>query len=355
MENKKIAYIGGYWSTNIGNAFFNVGAKYVLGRVFGGDNVNMVSDQSAYTPGWKTKKGNIPYAVDYWKHINTDYVALLGPMLSESFLPIWKGTLDALKSRGVRYVLLSSGMMKCNEKTVSEIKEYFKENPPFAVTTRDRATYDTYKDSVENIYDGICFAFFVPDEIKPFGNDLSPLMALNFDKIDEPRIYVDKECKYDRQFDYNGHNYKIKFKGLANVGLKTDRFTDALIYAQSPLPRSKRPDRIGEYNVIRPDHRFNPMFVRKVYRYNNSFSSDIPHTYAAIYANAEITLSDRVHACALTLAYGNSAYLFARTGRSGLLDRVGAEGITEGPVKIDLGNLKREKESLINWLNGLDW
>lgn len=356
MVNKKVAYIGGYWSTNVGNGFFNLGADYVLKQVFGNDNVNMVADQSAFVPGWTRKKGNIPWVVNYWEHLEVDYVVLLGPIVSRRFLPIWKETLDTLKRRGIRYMILSAGMMKYDDDVIAEVKEYFKENPPFVITTRDRTMYETFKDAVPNIYDGVCFAYFVPDYYKPFKTNFGDVLAINFDKIDEPHIYVDEpDKKVDVKFDFEGHQYGMRFKGFAGLGLKTDRFTDALIYAMSPLPRETRPTKIGDFTVIRPDHRFNPMFIRKAFRYDNSFCADIPHTYANIYANSKLTISDRVHACALTLAYGNSAYLLAKTGRSGLLTRVGAEKITEHPVKIDLEYLNGEKQKLVEWMRQIEW
>lgn len=356
MINKKVAYIGGCWSTNVGNGFFNLGADYVLKQIFGDENVNMVMDQSAFTPGWKRKKGNISWAVNYWEHLDVDYVVLLGPIVSEAFLAIWKPTLDVLKKRGIKYMILSAGMMKYDDCIIREIKEYFKENPPHVITTRDRAMYDTFKDDVPNIYDGICFSFFVPDYYKPFKTNFGDTVALNFDKIDEPYIYIDDtDKKVDRKFEFDGHHFGMKFKGMSGIGLKTDRFTDALIYASSPLPRGKRPSKIGDYTIIRPDHRYNPMFIRKVFRYENSFCADIPHTYANIYANANLTISDRVHACAMTLAYGNAAYLLAKTGRSGLLTRVGADEISDHPVKIDMQYLNDEKYQLIDWLRKVKW
>lgn len=354
MINKKVAYIGGCWSTNIGNGFFNMGADYVLKQIF--NHVNMVADQSAFVPGWTRKKGNIPWAVNYWEHLEVDYVVLLGPIISQIFLPIWKDTLDTLKKRGIRYMILSAGMMKYDAQVIDEIKKYFAENPPYVITTRDRETYDTFKDSVPNIYDGICFSFFVPDYYKPFKTDYKDVLAVNFDKIDEPFIYIDEpEQKTDIKFDFEGHHFGMKFGKLAGLGLKTDRFTDALVYAMSPLPRAERKTQLGEYTVIRPDHRFNPMFIRKAFRYNNSFCADIPHTYANIYANANLTISDRVHACAITMAYGNAAYLLAKTGRSGLLSRVGAENVNRYPVKIDMMNLKKEKGKLLTWLNAVNY
>ncbi len=349
---KKVAFIGGFWSPNIGNAFFNMGAQYVLNQVFGEENVTMVFDQPAYITQWNTRKGNPPQAIDYWAHLNVDYVVLLGPVITRAFLNIWKSTLDSLKSRGIKYMILSAGMMKYDDQVIEDVREYFKTNPPYVMTTRDSDTYNTFKDFVPNIYDGICFAFFMPECYKPISTDLKPFMAINFDKIDEPYIYIDApEKSVDISFVFDGQDIGMKFGGLfSRLGLKTDRFTDALVYAMSPLPRGKRPEKIGKYNVIRTDHRFSPMFMRKVYRYNNSFCADIPHTYANIYAEADLTLSDRVHACAVTLAYGNAAYLFAKTGRSALLHRVGAVDIEKHPVKIDLDYLNNEKKNLIEWL-----
>lgn len=348
---KRVACINGYWSTNIGNAFYNLGAEYVLKQVFGDENVHMIFDQTAYI---NHGKKNIPQALDYMAHLNVDYVVLLGPVLTGSFLKVWRKTLDDLKARGIGYMILSAGMMKNNEQAMEEIRSYFRENPPYAVTTRDRDTYEALRDSVERIYDGICFAFFVPDCVRPVSTDLTPVMAVNFDKIDEPEIFMDSDRPSDISFDFDGHRIGMKFKGLfARVGLKTDRFTDALVYLTSPLPRGKRPEKIGDYTVIRTDHRFSPMFRRKAFRYANSVCADVPQIYANIYAEAELTLSDRVHACAIALAYGNRAYLFAKTGRSALLKRVGAQGIEDHPVAIDLEKLQVEKQNLIAYLRSV--
>ena len=131
---------------------------------------------------------------------------------------------------------------------------------------------------------------------------------------------------------------------------KTDRFTDALIYALSLFPAPKRADSIGQYKVIRTDQRFHPHYRNKIYRQNNSFCADLPYGYLNLYANATLTLSDRVHACAATLAFGNSAMLFVNTDRLGLLGRVGAEGITVHPVQLDLNLLADEKSRMVAWL-----
>ena len=119
---KKVAFIGGYWAPNIGNAFFNLGAEYVLKQVFGEENVTMVFDQPAYITQWNTNKGNPPWAIDYWSHLNVDYVVLLGPVITKAFLNIWKPTLDKLKERGIGYMILSAGMMKYDDEVIKNVK-----------------------------------------------------------------------------------------------------------------------------------------------------------------------------------------------------------------------------------------
>ena len=92
----------------------------------------------------------------------------------------------------------------------------------------------------------------------------------------------------------------IKYPAFyADHALKTDRFTDALVYAMSLIPPGHREDEVGGYKIIRTDHRFHPHYRGKIYRYNNSFVSDIPHPYLALYSNSTCTLSDRVHSVLL--------------------------------------------------------
>ena len=110
---------------------------------------------------------------------------------------------------------------------------------------------------------------------------------------------------------------------------------------------------IGQYMLVRTDQRFHPHFRSKIYAYKNSFCADIPYGYINLYANAQLTLSDRVHACAVTLAYGHSAMLFAKTNRVGLLERVGAGEITKRPVSLDMELIRAEKAKMVEWLQNV--
>ena len=43
-ELMRVGYIGGSWSTNIGNSFYNMGALWLLKNVYGNDNVSFIPD-----------------------------------------------------------------------------------------------------------------------------------------------------------------------------------------------------------------------------------------------------------------------------------------------------------------------
>lgn len=350
----RVAYCTGFWCTNIGNAFFSMGVEYVLKKLLGEKNVTLVSDLQTYTTGYGKRLYIDKNQLIYISSLDVDYIVLAGPVLSKYFLTLWADTLRNLKDRGIGYILLSAGTMKMDSASKEDIRKFFSECPPYILSSRDSTVYETFGEFAEHAYDGICFSFFVPDAYSPVAmSGMSPYMVCNFDKIGEPEIWEDdgSNKRFNRSFAFEGRNYKLAYPKLFTaISSKTDRFTDALIYGLSILPAPKRADKIGKYTVVRTDQRFHPHYRRKIYRQKNSFVADLPYGYLNLYANSELTLSDRIHACAVTLAYGHSAMLYVNSNRAGLLERVGAKDIYHKPVKLNLDNLKREKERQLNWL-----
>ena len=345
----RVAYSTGFWCTNVGNAFFSLGVDYVLKKILGDDNVTVVSDYQTYTSCYGKRLYPDKNQLEYISKLDVDYLVLAGPVLSKYFLTLWKNIIISLESRGVRLILLSAGMMKMTDDALEECKSFFEEHNPYVLCSRDHKTFETFGKYADYSYDGICFAFFTPDYYHPAPIN-EEYLVINFDKIPEPKIWVDNTID-ENSFDFNGKQWHVKQTGfLSKIASKTDRFSDALIYAASILPQKKRDSVIDGYSVFRTDHRFHPHYRRKIYNQENSFCADIPYGYLELYSNSKITFSDRVHACAVTLAYGHSAMLFAKTNRVGLLDRVGAGEITEHPVSIDTSILNYEKQKMLSWL-----
>ena len=74
--------------------------------------------------------------------------------------------------------------------------------------------------------------------------------------------------------------------------------------------------------------------------------SDLPSDYLALYANAQVTHTDRIHACIAALALGRRAQLYgAAVPRLGMFERVGAGDVLERPVALDPERMKREREA----------
>jgi hypothetical protein len=349
-----VAYCTGFWCTNIGNSFFSMGVEHVLKTVLGEKNVAVVSDRQTYTTCYGKRLYIDKNQLEYVSALDVDYIVLAGPVISKYFLSLWKEILLKLKQRGIGFIILSAGSMKLNEPAREEIKKFFKICPPYVFSSRDQAAFEEFGSYAVHAYNGICFSFYIPNCYTPASMErMSPFVVYNFDKINEPEIWIDKgeKKKSSQNFEFDGDIYRIAYpKCLTALLAKTDRFTDALIYALSILPVKKQGDMVGKYHIIRTDHRFYPHFRRKVYQQKNSFVADLPYGYLNLYANAEFTLSDRIHACAVTLAFGHSAMLFAKTDRYGLLDRVGADDICNRLVKLDMARLEEEKKNQIDWL-----
>lgn len=349
----KVAFCTGFWSTNIGNGFFSLGVEYVLKAILGEENVTIVSDYQTYTTSYGKRLYPHNNQLEYISKLDVDYIVIAGPVISKYFLLLWKDILLKLKKRNIGYIILSAGTMKLDEAAKLEVEDFFKKYPPYIFSSRDHETYEMFGKYATNAYDGICFSFFTPDYYSPCKIDFGcPFLVLNFDKIIEPQMWID-DSKRKHTHEIYFHNEKIYINSPETVASKTDRFTDSFIYVRSFLPAPNRADELGGYKLIRTDHRFHPHFRSKIYAYKNSFCADIPYGYINLYASSQMTLSDRVHSCAVTLAYGHSAMLFARTNRVGLLERVGAENITEKPVNIDMNYLEKEKIKLVEWLKAV--
>ena len=262
---KHVAYCTGFWCTNIGNAFFSLGVEYVLKKILGEDRVTIVSDFQTYTTSYGRRLYPDKNQLEYISSLDIDYVVLAGPVISKYFLLLWEEILLKLEKRGIRYIILSAGMMKMTDETLSECKNFFKKHPPYIFVSREHATFNVFGQFADFAYDGICFSFFAPNYYIPTKINES-YFTLNFDKIKEPKIWQDNIYS-DKiiTFNFNGYMYHVKNTDfLSKIAYKTDRFSDALIYALSFLPQKRQNDMIGEYKVIRTDHRFHPHFRSKI-------------------------------------------------------------------------------------------
>ncbi|GAB5560438.1 MAG: hypothetical protein SynsKO_20850 [Synoicihabitans sp.] len=349
MRPLKIAIVSGFWGQNIGNAFFNIGGKWILEQVLPGAQINYVLDQPGYRTFNDQSKGN---PVNDWgmiARLDIDIIVLEGPMLTVNFPALWEDTFRTLTARGVKIVLLGAAMFRFNEEEKRVNLEFLTRYKPFILSSRDEPTYDTFKECADHSHCGLDSAFFVPRAYTPFKLKTAPYVAMNFDRWPEPMVTLDADNVRPgtRDFTWEGRTWHLDFPSLLMKWADRNKWWS---YFAAFADRRKLSGDLGGMEVVRPEHRFNPHITPKIYKRPNAVASDEPWTYFTVYANATLTVSDRVHACIITMAYGNPAVLFSPSPRSMVFDRLGLESVREKPTTLNPEFLLQEQEAELDFL-----
>ena len=184
----KISVVSGFWGTNIGNAFFNLGGRYFLSRVFENSTINFISDQPGYYTFHNQMIGNPKNSFDLIGHLNSDYIVLQGPVFTETLDKIWGESLERLMRKGVKLIMLGVAFFKFTQKELDVAINFINKYQPAIISTRDEASYQGLRKHFKNVYNGIDSGFFVNDVYKPFNIDCNPLLINNFDRFPEPNI-----------------------------------------------------------------------------------------------------------------------------------------------------------------------
>lgn len=346
---RKVAIVSGFWGQNIGNAFFNIGGKWILEQVLPCAQINYVLDQPGYRTFHNQAKGNPPNDWGLLARLDIDIVVLEGPMLTVHFPALWEPTFRALTKRGVKIVLLGAAMFRFTEEEQRVNREFLARYRPFILSSRDIPTYEAFKDCADYTHCGLDSAFFVPRAYAPFKLHTRPYVAMNFDRWLEPAVSTDSEPPRpdSRDFVWEGVTWHLDFPSRLMRWADRNKWWS---YAAAFVDQRKLSNEIAGLEVVRPEHRFNPHITPKIYKRPNAVASDEPWTYFTVYANATLTVADRVHACIVTLAYGRPAVLFSPSPRAQVFDRLGLSDIRKGPVSLDFEKLRTEQDAELTFL-----
>lgn len=318
------------WTTNIGNAFIDNGAKYLISNAFPEHEIIEVSGYSNYVADEKAIRGDLIYALEKCFNINlrkkekirlnminisefidAKYAFLPGCVLYEHALRKYYKTIEILIKKGIKIVLIGVGGGDYNKSTINYTRNILKKIEPEAIFTRDEKAYESYRDYSKISFNGIDCAFFINDYYQPPKSDTEFVVA-TFEKMDEP------ELKNKLQIIRPNHNpFDYPFVGY---------FRKYYFGKQKKVNFKKR----------------------------NLFISDDFKDYLFLYSNGIETHSDRVHACVASLVYGNKAKLYFKTCRAALFERVLDEDITSNLVSLDQEKLKKEKAKMLEKLKELD-
>ncbi len=352
MASPRAVLVSGFWGQNIGNAFFNLGGRWLLEQSLpSGVEVTWFQDQPGYRTFNNQAKGNPRNDAGLIAQLDIDYLVLQGPMLTQTFRALWEPTFAALRDRGVKIVLLSAGLFRYTEDEIREATAFLRAYPPAIITTRDSETFKHVATLAPHTYDGIESAFCVPDAFTPPALHAPATVAVCFDRYPEPDFQVSRtsapRLPGKHAFEFDGTHWEWSSPrlptALASLGPRA-------AYLGTLLDRRELSSTLGRWDVLRPEHRTAPFVGWKVFKRPGSVASDEPFTYLTTYAHAELTLSDRVHACVAAIAYGRPAMLFTSTPRAHLFDRVGLEGIREAPVCLPEARRVAERDALVSFL-----
>lgn len=346
----RVALVSGFWGQNVGNAFFNIGGKWILQQVFGTDTVAFIQDQPGYRTFHNQLNGNPKNDIEYIRLLDLDWLVMQGPVLTAGSRHLWENTLKALKERGTRFLYLGAAFFKFTDEELKAAKSFLADYPPALISTRDSRSYEVLKSWNLGVplYDGLDSAFFAPKAYTPFRIASAPYYAFNFDRFPEPTIRLGvADQRADATFEADGETWSLSIPRLVSWFAHRSK---SQAYLGHLMDRRRLPTMLNGRMIIRPEHRTNPHMTYKIYQHPNAVCSDEPWTYFTVYANAALTLADRVHACVATLAYGNPAMLFTPSPRAALFERVGCGDIRSRPVCVDPAWLDEERARLVAWL-----
>jgi len=334
MKKLKIAVLN--HSTNIGNHFFELSIINDLKKIFKDDaEIIPVEGRHFYSNMVLTasKKNYLNYGI----YTKCDFFVLSGPIfqyktLRKNFEPLFK----EMQKNGTKFIYLSAGSSHYTEEEIKDVRNFLNDFPPYAISTRDKYTYDAYQDMAKFTHNGICSAFFSSFHYEGYDTpSLGKYIILNFEEANEP----DLSC------------------------LNLNKFTDS-VFSEETIERCSKggginilksllkdfPDTYDKYKLVRTLHSFNPSISKPLIRRPNQFASVNAYAYLNLFSRSDLVLARRVHACVPALSYGKPAMLFNPTKRVKLFERLGLSDITKKPVLLPKEILRKEYNDFVSFL-----
>src|SRR6185503_16685689 len=98
----RIGYVSGGWASNIGNAYYNLGALRALRLAFGEEQVCAVPDVATWV--WDVTGNFEPL-----QHVRVDLCFLSGPTLASGIAKRYTRVFDSLVENGAKIGFVSAG------------------------------------------------------------------------------------------------------------------------------------------------------------------------------------------------------------------------------------------------------
>ena len=332
-ESPQILIENSTWN-NIGDAFYQWSLQRMIGELVGPEKVAGAEGPigRAFRPSGRFAAN----ALDLLGRQRAPLHVFSGPILKHlvrSYAPAIRRLADA----GERYMLLSVSSAESSAEELESTRALLREHPPVAFSSRDPQTYDLFKNAVPSAYNGICTAFLV-NRLPVAKCELdTPYVTSSFYRSPEPHYRPG-----DDPADVGAWQVEPR---RTKLGLPW-RFARQVDWMQD------YPDSVGPYKVVRTHQSISYRFSNLNFPYPNTFLSYNPTSFFSLYAGTECTFSDRVHACAATLAMGRPARLLFKGERAGIFDRFDLDHRSGGLMRLEPERLEREERAMASYVAG---
>lgn len=303
----KIIVENSSWN-NIGNAWFSFSAIFLLKSMYPQHEVVMGESNicGSFRVHNKQERNN---AFKLYEYQRADIHVFCGPMM-DLLTKDYRKTIEELTRRKEKYCLISASGTSMSSEEISATREFMQKYPPLFFSSRDEYTYNTFKDYVPVAYNGICTAFLCGRTIQVSAFKMEkPFFISSFYMELEPTFSVEEG----------------KESNIENIKVKRHPTMYRLPFWISRHLNYKREQQreVGGKIIVRTIQNLNTRFNHINFAMPNSFISFNPLSYLEIVKSSEFTISDRVHACAVSLAMNHPARFMFNTPRAGIFDRMG--------------------------------
>ena len=242
-----------------------------------------------------------------------DLHVFTGPILSQcDSAHAFGAKIKDIIAHNEKYCIISASGTAMRKEDQDKVGEIFTTFPPLFITTRDEESYLWLKPFVHNLYNGICTAWLVDRTIHPgtFQLDKPFFISSWYTELDPVySIPKGKDCTIE---NLDVHHKKT-YCGLPY---------DIARHLNFLRPQQKE---IGGKTIVRTIQNLNTRYNHINFAMPQSFISFNVEKYLDVVKSSEFTISDRVHACVVSLACGRPARFLFSTPRAGIFTRMGLD------------------------------
>ncbi len=274
---------------------------------------------------------------------SADLHVFSGPILM-SIDNVYGKVIKNIIAKGDNYALLSVSCSGLSGNRLNQVCKFLSDYPPILFSSRDPETFRKFKSCIKNPHDGICTAFLV-DEF------------LDIDKLTlENKYFISSFYKRPEPLFLS----KTNTPKIDDIILKkSNSVLDILPYKISRHLQiyRKAQSSLGHLKIVRAVQQISNKSNNFNFKHPNSFITMNPLIMLSVYKGAEFTISERVHSCAVTLAFGKSARILIDNPRNGIFEKVGFDwrknkGIMI-PNNLTKDSIKTEKEKLVRYIKSI--